>query len=184
MRYTAGYTKWDYRRNHDVLKELHVEPVIKYIQDYQNKWMNHLRRMSTDRFPKAIVSYCPTGTISLDHPRKLLLLGFTRLFNILGHHRRFPTEREKYDKFCSKALISAWGSFMCRKSTTGDLRLYFPSEGSHTQDFYALKKFIDPGGIEPANLGSRSEFDNHWTSGVYSKKAMDTKFVSEIVTGC
>ena len=29
---------------------------------------------------------------------------------------------------------------------TRDPRLYFPSEGSHTQDFYALKKSIDPSG--------------------------------------
>ena len=28
---------------------------------------------------------------------------------------------------------------MCRKSTTRDPWLYFPSEGRHTQDFYALK---------------------------------------------
>ena len=34
---------------------------------------------------------------------------------------------------------------MCRKSMTQDPRVYFPSEGSHTQDFYALKKSIDPG---------------------------------------
>ena len=51
----------------------------------------------------------------------------------------FYIEREKSDKFCSETLISAWGSFTCRKSTTRDPRLYFPSEGSHTQDFYALK---------------------------------------------
>ena len=53
-------------------------------------------------------------------------------------------EREKSDKFCSEALISAWGSFTCRKSTTRDPRLYFPSKGSHTQDFYALKKIHRP----------------------------------------
>ena len=41
------------KRNDDVLKELHLEPVIKYIQEYQNKWMNHLWQMSTDRIPKA-----------------------------------------------------------------------------------------------------------------------------------
>ena len=34
---------------------------------------------------------------------------------------------------------------MCRKSMTRDPQLYFPFEGSHTQDFYALKKSIDPG---------------------------------------
>ena len=54
-------------------------------------------------------------------------------------------EHEKAYKFCSEALISAWGSFTCRKSTTRDPRVYFPSDGSHNQDFYALKKSIDPG---------------------------------------
>ena len=57
------------------------------------------------------------------------------------------SEREKPDKFCSDALISAWGSFTCRKSTTWDLWLYFPSKGSHIPDFYALKKSIDPGRV-------------------------------------
>ena len=75
-------------------------------------------------------------------------------------------EREKSYKCCSEALISAWGSFTCRKSTTRDPRLYFPFEGSHTEDFYALKKSSTPDGIEPANLGSRGEYDNHWTTRV------------------
>ena len=54
----------------------------------------------------------------------------------------FYSEREKSDKFCSEALLLAWGSFMCRKSTARDPQLYIPSKGSHTQDFYALKKSI------------------------------------------
>ena len=57
----------------------------------------------------------------------------------------FYIEREMTDKFCSEALILTWGSFTCRKSTTRDQRCNFPSEGSLTQDFYALKKSIDPG---------------------------------------
>ena len=56
----------------------------------------------------------------------------------------FYIEREKSVKLCSETLISAWGSFTFRESTTRDLRLYFPSEGSHTQDFCALKKFHLP----------------------------------------
>ena len=80
-------------------------------------------------------------------------------------------EREKSEKFCSEALISAWDSFTCRKSTTRDARLYFPSEGSHSQDFYV------PTGIEPANLGYRGEYDNDWTIGV------DTKYEASISKG-
>ena len=43
----------------------------------------------------------------------------------------FYSEREKSDKYCSEVLISVWGSFTFRKSTTRDTRLYFLSEGSH-----------------------------------------------------
>ena len=78
--------------------------------------------------------------------KSLLLLGFTKLFNIFISVAS-DVEREKSDKFCSETLISARGSFTCRKSTIRNQRLYFPSEGSHTQDFYALKKSIDLGRV-------------------------------------
>ena len=55
---------------------------------------------------------------------------------------------------------------MYRKSTTRAPQLYLPCEGSHTQDFYALKNPSTPAGIEPTNFGSRGEYDNHWTTGV------------------
>ena len=75
----------------------------------------------------------------------LLYLDFTTLFNISGHQRRFLHWAWKVRQILLKSSISAWGSFTCRKSTTRDQRLYFPSEGIHTQEFYALKKSIDPG---------------------------------------
>ena len=34
------------------------------------------------------------------------------------------------------------------------------------KDFYALKNPSAMVRIEPANLGSRGEYDNHWTTGV------------------
>ena len=74
-------------------------------------------------------------------------LGFTTLLTSLVISDALYSEREKSEKFCSEALISAWGSFTCRKSTTRDPRLYFPSEVSHTQYFYALKISIDPGRV-------------------------------------
>ena len=77
----------------------------------------------------------------------------------------FYSEREKFDKFCSEALILASGSFMCRKSTTRDPQLYFRSEGSHTQDFYTLKN-LTLVGFEPANLGSSGKYDNYGTTGI------------------
>ena len=103
----------------------------------------------------------PTGVVVVD-------LGFTTLLTSQVISVAFYRERETSEKFCSEALISACGSFTCRKSTTRDPRLYFPSEGSHNQDFYALKNPLTPAGFEPANLWSSGEYDNHGTTGVDS----------------
>ena len=48
-------------------------------------------------------------------------------------------------------------SFTCRKSTTWDRRLYFPSEGRHAEDFFALKNPTASAGFEPANLGTKGQ---------------------------
>ena len=58
----------------------------------------------------------------------VVVLGFTTLLISQVISVAFYSEREKSEKFCSKALISGWGSFTFRKSTTLDPRLYFPSE--------------------------------------------------------
>ena len=50
---------------------------------------------------------------------------------------------------------SIQGSFTCRKSTTWDRRLYFPSEGRRAEDFFALKN--PTAGFEPANLGTKGQ---------------------------
>ena len=72
----------------------------------------------------------------LREPKVAVLdLGFTTLLTTQVISVDFYSEREKSGKFCSDALISAWGSFKCRKSTTRDLRRYFSFEGRHTQDF-------------------------------------------------
>jgi hypothetical protein len=42
------------------------------------------------------------------------------------------------------------GSLTCRKSVTWDQRLYFRSEGRHTEDFFALKNPRARTGFEPA----------------------------------
>ena len=53
------------------------------------------------------------------------------------------------------------GSFTCHKSTTWDRRLYFPSEGRRTEDFFALKNPKASVGFEPVNLGTKGQ---HTTS--------------------
>jgi hypothetical protein len=52
---------------------------------------------------------------------------------------------------------SLLGSFTCRKSAICDRRLYFPSEGRHGENFFALKNPTASAGFEPANLGTRGQ---------------------------
>ena len=49
------------------------------------------------------------------------------------------------------------GSFTCRKSTTWDRRLYFPSAGRRAEDFFALKTPTASVGFAPANLGTKRQ---------------------------
>ena len=50
------------------------------------------------------------------------------------------------------------GSFTCRKCTTWERRLYFPSEGRRAEDFFfALKTPAALVGFEPANLGTKGQ---------------------------
>jgi hypothetical protein len=67
---TAGCSKWDLKRNEEVLKELKMEPVLAYICRYQNNWREHINRMSRTRIPKAIMYYQRRGKRSLGRPMK------------------------------------------------------------------------------------------------------------------
>ena len=49
------------------------------------------------------------------------------------------------------------GSFTCRKYTTWDKRLYFPSEGRRAEDVFALKNPTASAGFQPANLGTKGQ---------------------------
>ena len=53
-----------------------------------------------------------------EHTIVVVDLDFTALLTSQVISVAFYSEHEKSDKFCSEALISAWGSFMCCKSTT------------------------------------------------------------------
>ena len=105
----------------------------------------------------------------------VVVLGFTTLLTSQVISVAFNIKREKSKTFCSEVQISAWGSFTCHKSTIRDARFYFPSKGSHTQDFYALKKTIDPGRVWTRELGSSVEYDNHGTTRVKGKNSSSSR---------
>ena len=47
-----------------------IIPVLDYIHQYQNNWIQHVYRMPRIRFPRTILNYRPSGKRSLGHPMK------------------------------------------------------------------------------------------------------------------
>jgi len=45
MRRTAKYTWQDYKTNEDILSELKINPVVKKINMYRNKWIQRVQQM-------------------------------------------------------------------------------------------------------------------------------------------
>ena len=117
---------------------------------------------------------------SRDRTRDILVVdwGFTTLLTSQVISVAFYSEREKSDKFCSEALISVWGSFTCRKSTTALLPF---RRKSYSGFLRSEKNPSTPAGFEPANLGSSSVYDNRGTTGVdFLKRPLDGQYFCTI----
>jgi hypothetical protein len=56
MRKTAGLTLWDHKRNEEILKNLKVEPIFKFIQNYQANWKERIERMDSSRIPNNLLN--------------------------------------------------------------------------------------------------------------------------------
>jgi hypothetical protein len=69
----------------------------------------------------------------------------------------YPRIRIKFSLNMPEFHVSIQGPFKCRKSTTLDPQLYFPSEGSRTKELFALKNLTASAGFEPANFGSKGQ---------------------------
>jgi hypothetical protein len=49
MHIAAGYTKWDHKRNEDIVDEMKIKLMVDYVQNYQRKWKDHVNRMNTGK---------------------------------------------------------------------------------------------------------------------------------------
>jgi hypothetical protein len=67
MRKTAGLTLWDHKRHEEILKNLKVEPIFKYIQNYRGNWKKHIERMDSSRIPN---NHWNNGPHGKKKPRK------------------------------------------------------------------------------------------------------------------
>jgi hypothetical protein len=70
LRRTAGYTRWDHKRNEDILTELQMSQITEFIYQYRNNWKERVDRMSSDRIPKMILKYQPKGKRNFGRPLK------------------------------------------------------------------------------------------------------------------
>ena len=83
--------------------------------------------------------------VVVDWGRTLLT---SQIFSVASY-----SEREKSEKFCSVALISAWGSFTCRKTTTWTHGFSFLPKEVILRIFTLWKNPSTPAEFESANLG-------------------------------
>jgi hypothetical protein len=65
LRRTAGYTRWDHKRNEDILTELQISQITEFICQYRKNCKEH-----ADRIPKMILKYQPKGKRNLGRPLK------------------------------------------------------------------------------------------------------------------
>jgi hypothetical protein len=73
MRKTVKYAWQDHKRNQEIMKELKTNPVLGKINNYKEKWTQHVHRMERSRLPRAILNYQPSGKINQGRPLKRLL---------------------------------------------------------------------------------------------------------------
>jgi hypothetical protein len=52
LRRNAGYTRWDHKRDEDILTELQISQITEFLYQYRKNWKEHVDRMSCDRIPK------------------------------------------------------------------------------------------------------------------------------------
>jgi 2-keto-3-deoxy-L-rhamnonate aldolase RhmA len=50
--------------------QLGAQNIVKEIKQYQQKWLQHVQRMDTNRLPKQALHYRPKGRRNLGRPRR------------------------------------------------------------------------------------------------------------------
>ena len=99
----------------------------------------------------------------------LLLLDFTTILNILGHQRPYRHRAWKgWQILLRDSNFSLRFFYVPQKYDTGPTAL-LPFRRNSYSGFMLWKNPLTPAGIEPANLGSSGEYDNHGTTGVDSQ---------------
>ena len=59
LRHLLGITKLDKEKNQCIGGKTGAQNIVKEIKQYQEKWLQHIQRMDTNRIPKQALQYKP-----------------------------------------------------------------------------------------------------------------------------
>ena len=59
----------DKEKNQCIREKIGVQNIVKEIKQYQQKWLQHVQRMDTNRTPKQALQYRPKGRRNIGRPR-------------------------------------------------------------------------------------------------------------------
>jgi len=62
--------KVDKEKNQRIRKKTGEQDIVKEIKQYQEKWLQYVQRMDTNRIPKQALRYHPKGRRNIGRPRK------------------------------------------------------------------------------------------------------------------
>jgi hypothetical protein len=68
LRHLLGITKLD-KKNQCIRKKTGAENIVKEIKQYQEKWLQQVQRMDTNRIPKQALQHKPKGRRHIGRPR-------------------------------------------------------------------------------------------------------------------
>jgi len=57
LRHLLGITKLDKEKNKCIREKTGAQNIVKEIKQYQEKWLQHVQRMDTNRIPKQALQY-------------------------------------------------------------------------------------------------------------------------------
>jgi len=69
LKHLRGITKLDKEKNQCIRGKNGVQNIVKEIKQYQEKWLQHVQRMDTNRIPKQAPQYKPKGRRNTVRPR-------------------------------------------------------------------------------------------------------------------
>ena len=70
LRHLLGITKLDKEKNQCIKEKRGAQNIVKEIKEYQEKWLQHVQRMDTNRLPKQALQYKPKGRRHIGCQRK------------------------------------------------------------------------------------------------------------------